>query len=127
MSVFWERFSQECEKAGKKPNSEYIRTVLGISSSAISKWKNGTVPDGNTLVKIAMQFNVTTDYLLGLKWVEEEEDKEKADLPQSALDSQIRELVHLFSECDARGQFSIISTAMEEYDRSQREKNAHMT
>ena len=126
MSVFWERFSQECEKAGKKPNSEYIRSVLGISSSAISKWKNGTVPDGNTLVKIAMQFKVTTDYLLGLSWVEEEKDKEKADLPQSALDPQIEELVRIYRECDALGQFSIISTAMEEHARSMREKNAHM-
>ena len=124
MTVFYERVKALCED--NKMTVSDLLTQLGMSASNNTRWSKGTIPDGNTLVKIAMRLNVTTDYLLGLKWVEEQKDKEKADLPQSALDSQIRELVHLFSECDARGQFSIISTAMEEYDRSQREKNANM-
>ena len=124
MTVFYERVKALCED--NKMTVSDLLTQLGMSASNNTRWSKGTIPDGNTLVKIAMRLNVTTDYLLGLKWVDEQKDKEKADLPQSALDSQIRELVHLFSECDARGQFSIISTAMEEYDRSQREKNAHM-
>lgn len=124
MTVFYERVKALCED--NKMTVSDLLTQLGMSASNNTRWSKGTIPDGNTLVKIAMRLNVTTDYLLGLKWVDEQKDKEKADLPQSALDSQIRELVHLFSECDARGQFSIISTAMEEHARSIREKNAHM-
>ena len=38
---------------------------LGISTSKGTAWKNGSVPNGEILSKIAAYFNVTTDYLLG--------------------------------------------------------------
>lgn len=71
--MFWERFVQECEKKGLKPNP--AAKEMGISSASVTKWSNGVIPRGNTLDKIASYFGVSTDYLLG---------KTNNPLPQSA-------------------------------------------
>lgn len=39
--------------------------ILNLSTSMPSKWKDGTIPNGETLVKLADFLDVTTDYLLG--------------------------------------------------------------
>lgn len=36
-----------------------------MSSGNMNKWKNGVVPKGNTLSKLADYFNVSVDYLIG--------------------------------------------------------------
>ena len=61
--VFWDRFSALCEKRGVKPNS--IRDSISVSSSVITMWKNGSIPNGETLIKIADYFDCSVDYLLG--------------------------------------------------------------
>ena len=61
--MFWERFVTECERIGKKPNS--IREELSVSSSTLTKWKNGVMPTSRSLNKVASYFGVTSDYLLG--------------------------------------------------------------
>ena len=37
---------------------------LGKSKSSATSWKNGTLPSGETLLKISEYFNVSIDYLL---------------------------------------------------------------
>lgn len=37
---------------------------LGISTGAVANWKNGVIPNGKTLQKIADYFDVKIDYLL---------------------------------------------------------------
>ena len=49
---------------GKRPNP--IGREIGLSSGIISKWKNGGIPNGETLMKLASYFDVSIDYLLGL-------------------------------------------------------------
>ena len=61
--MFWERFYKLCEKAGTKPNP--LGKNLGISSGVITKWKNGGIPNGDTLAKIADYLDCSVDYLLG--------------------------------------------------------------
>lgn len=39
--------------------------TLGISTSKGTAWKNGSIPNGEILAKLADYFNVSTDYLLG--------------------------------------------------------------
>ena len=64
VNMFWERFYDLCEKqAHTKPNN--LKEELDISSGVITKWKKGSVPNGETLIKIANYFNVSVDYLLG--------------------------------------------------------------
>ena len=53
-----------CLRNGKRPNP--VGKEIGLSSGIISKWKNGGIPNGETLMKLARYFNVSTDYLLGL-------------------------------------------------------------
>ena len=62
--MFWERFYSLCLRNGKRPNA--VGKEIGLSSGIISKWKNGGIPNGETLMKLARYFNVSTDYLLGL-------------------------------------------------------------
>jgi transcriptional regulator with XRE-family HTH domain len=61
--MFWERFYQLCEYNGFKPNP--LGKSLGISSGSLTKWKNGGIPNGDSLIKIADHLNCSVDYLLG--------------------------------------------------------------
>ena len=62
--MFWERFYGLCTRKGIKPNP--IAKELGVSTGIISKWKHEkTLPNGETLIKIANYFNCSVDYLLG--------------------------------------------------------------
>ncbi len=62
--MFWKRFYNLCLQHGKRPNP--IGKEIGLSSGIISKWKNGGIPNGETLMKLANYFDVSVDYLLGL-------------------------------------------------------------
>ncbi len=62
--MFWKRFYNLCLRSGKRPNP--IGKEIGLSSGIISKWKNGGIPNGETLMKLANYFDVSVDYLLGL-------------------------------------------------------------
>lgn len=62
--MFWKRFYNLCLRCGKRPNP--IGKEIGLSSGIISKWKNGGIPNGETLMKLADYFDVSVDYLLGL-------------------------------------------------------------
>lgn len=61
--MFWQSFYALCQKLNMSPNA--VAKELSISSGAITSWKNGRVPSGTTLQKIADYFEVSTDYLLG--------------------------------------------------------------
>jgi transcriptional regulator with XRE-family HTH domain len=43
-----------------------VAKELGISSGAVTNWKNGAVPQSATLKRIADYFGVSTSYLLGI-------------------------------------------------------------
>ena len=61
--MFWNRFYSLCIQKGIKPNP--LGSKIGISSGVITKWKNGTIPNGDTLIKIADYLDCSVDYLLG--------------------------------------------------------------
>lgn len=61
--MFWERFYQLCISAGTKPNP--VGKEIGVSSGVITKWKNGSIPTADALVKIADYFDCSIDYLMG--------------------------------------------------------------
>lgn len=63
MTVFYERITELCKETGDKLTT--LLQKLGMSAGNIARWKNGTVPYGETLTKLADYFNVSTDYLLG--------------------------------------------------------------
>lgn len=67
--MFFDIFSALCTEKGV---SRYKAcTDVGLNRAAVAKWKNGAIPTGSTLTKLADYFGVSTDYLLGT-------EKEKA-------------------------------------------------
>lgn len=61
--MFWERFYARCLEKGTKPNP--LGKNIGISSGVLTKWKDGAIPNGETLFKIAEALDCSVDYLLG--------------------------------------------------------------
>ncbi|MBO5285765.1 MAG: helix-turn-helix transcriptional regulator [Clostridia bacterium] len=66
MKIFAERF---LELRKEKKLSQYdVATSLQVSPSVVCYWETDrTEPTAPNIVKIAEFFNVSTDYLLGLK------------------------------------------------------------
>lgn len=60
-------FSAHLQKLRKEHNvtQETLAAHLGVSPQAVSKWENGSYPDGDLLPKIADFFGVSIDYLYG--------------------------------------------------------------
>lgn len=129
--MFWERFTEECALKGVKPNQ--IAAEIGVSSGTLTKWKKGALPNVDKLIAVSSYFGVTTDYLLGLSekvtltdrlfpeittaLQEKSHDDENINIPEFD-----QTLLFFFESCDAPGQLRIIQLAMNEYDRTQKEK-----
>lgn len=64
----------------KKVTQEQLATHLGVSPQAVSKWENGSYPEGDLLPRIADFFAVSIDYLYGRA------DKD-VSIEQQAMDS----------------------------------------
>lgn len=61
--MFWDNFYNLCVATGKKPNP--VAQELGISSGALTKWKNeGVMPNLKTVSEIASYFHVSLDELI---------------------------------------------------------------
>ena len=52
-----------CLFKNKKP-LQVVKDV-SVATGSITKWKTGSIPNGETLLKIADYFNCSVDYLLG--------------------------------------------------------------
>ena len=61
--MFWDRLIDMCTKRNCKPNT--IAKSIGLSTATATKWKNGSIPNGEALTKIADYLDCSVDYLLG--------------------------------------------------------------
>lgn len=61
--MFFDRFKQLCENNGISIYK--AATTIGLNRSAATKWKAGTIPNGETLTQLAVLFGVSVSYLLG--------------------------------------------------------------
>ena len=84
--MFWENFVRECEKIEKYPS--YVAEELGFNKSAVTSWKNGSLPRVASRKKIADYFGITVEELMGTK-------KEPAEM--GGLDKQMQEIVELLN------------------------------
>lgn len=64
----------------KKVTQEQLATFLGVSPQAVSKWENGSYPEGDLLPKIADYFSITIDYLYG-------KDKKSSSFEQQTFEN----------------------------------------
>lgn len=95
--MFWERFYELCAEIGKKPNP--VGKEIGVSSGAITKWKNGTVPPAEILIKISDYFNCSVDYLLGRA-----EKQKIASISPDESDSNKNRLMHNYNKMNDKAQ-----------------------
>lgn len=61
--IFWEKLNHLCTEQNTTVTA--VLKELKISTSKGTAWRNGSVPNGVILDKLADYFDVTTDYLLG--------------------------------------------------------------
>lgn len=64
---FWKQFCIIAERKGVKPHKALME--MDISSGCAVNWKRGSMPNGETLIKISKYFNVSIDEMLGLKGI----------------------------------------------------------
>lgn len=81
-------FSSQLQRLRKEHNvtQETLSAHLGVSPQAVSKWENGSYPDGDLLPKIADFFGVSIDYLYGRA-------KEDSSVVQQMID-ELRKIVY---------------------------------
>ena len=74
-------FSTNLQALRKKKGvtQEQLATYLGVSPQAVSKWENGSYPEGDLLPKISEYFEVSISYLYG-------QETEKKSFEQIILD-----------------------------------------
>lgn len=60
-------FSKQLQtlRKSKGVTQDILASHLGVSAQAVSKWENGSYPDGDLIPKIADFFDVSIDYLYG--------------------------------------------------------------
>lgn len=60
--MFFDKFSALCQKMGVSKSK--AAESVGLNRTSVMKWKNGAVPSGATITKLAEYFGVSADYLL---------------------------------------------------------------
>ena len=60
--MFFTQFTNLCSRQNKSVYK--VVAEIGLSRSVINRWKTGSVPNGNTLNKIAQYFGVSVSALL---------------------------------------------------------------
>lgn len=81
--MFYDVFCKLCEDNNVKPTN--VALEIGVSRATATKWKKGSIPNSDTLFKIADYFGVSVDYLLG------NEAKKSPD--QMSEDEEIAQMV----------------------------------
>lgn len=92
-------FYEKIEKVLKEKNLTLNKLAKGaeITQSGTSRWKNGTMPSCEVLVKICKYLNVSADYLLDLE----------NEAPPPQLSDLELELINNFRLCDSGTRKSI--------------------
>ena len=60
--MFWTRFYEICNDNQISPNA--FAKEVKISSGVVTKWKKGSLPSTDALLKISNYFDISIDYLL---------------------------------------------------------------
>ena len=89
--TFWERIQILCKEKQTTPTA--LCKSLGLSTSMVTRWKNGTIPNNATLTVIAEALDVDANYLM---WGSGEKEKspDESDLysPQKAVSFNANQL-----------------------------------
>lgn len=86
--MFFDKFSSLCKEKGVSC-SKAVENI-GLNRTVVVKWKNGSIPSGSTLTKLATYFDVPVDYLLDKK-----DDSTEALSSAASFSSSQKQLVEL--------------------------------
>ena len=86
--MFYEKLDKVLKQKGLTLNK--LAKGCEIAQSPTSRWKNGTMPNAETLIKICKYLDVSADYLLDLDETP----------PPPILTDQEKELLEHFRQCD---------------------------
>lgn len=111
--MFYENVIKLCELKGISLTS-LLHDELHMSTGNITRWKNGTVPNGETISKLAAYFGVTTDYLLGNKQKNKPTSNNADEL---RLNEKEKELLLAFRNLNGPGREMILRAAGVDIDR----------
>lgn len=115
--MFWDNFYNACISRGIKPNP--LAKELNIASGSMTSWKNGKIPNGETLLKISEYLGVSVDYLLGrvdeptatIKTVQGYAPPKILE-EQNNLDELSKELLKTFKKLSFRDKISVLNYAL---------------
>jgi transcriptional regulator with XRE-family HTH domain len=61
--VFFKQLQKRCKTLKTSPSAVALK--IGLSKANVTHWKNGRMPTGDVISKLADELDCTTDYLLG--------------------------------------------------------------
>lgn len=100
--MFWDNFYKACLANGIKPTA--LVQELGLARASVTPWKNGKIPTGEALIKIANRLNVSVDYLLG---------REELQAPATLeLDPTTQVLVEHFNKLSPQDKIDILNLVL---------------
>lgn len=97
--MFFEQLAKACKKRGKTVTA--IAKELKISKSNVTNWKNGTIPNGEIVVRLSELLGVTADYLL----------KDEDEINVLNISEDEKELLNYYKELDAQDKGSVLGKA----------------
>lgn len=106
--MFYKIFTKLCNDSGSSPTETLKK--MGLSTSKLTAWKNGSIPSGTILLLISEFFNVSVDYLLT--------GKEKNSSTDNLSENE-QEMLDVFSKFNDREQIKLIGKLEELYRQKQ--------
>ena len=104
---FYEKFYKLCRENGTRPSP--VCTAIGISKSGATRWKAGSTPDGDTILKICKYFNVPVSYFYEDKPTQEPPaEATKNDAPAAEKGDEYAEVIDLLTELRERSEMRML-------------------
>lgn len=107
---FYDNFKQECRKESISPTA--LLKELNISTSKLTAWKNGSMPNSEYLIPISERLNVSIDYLLTGK----EKSPSAEQTAKEQLTADERELMELYKSLSEKDKTRVTERARALYD-----------
>lgn len=101
--MFYDNFIKLCAKREIKPTP--LVTSMGLSSSNVSQWRDGSIPRADVLLKLSDYLGVSMRYLLT------GEEEKPAGQDASELNEQKIELMNLFDQFQLENQLELLGYA----------------
>ena len=108
--MFIEKLENEIQKKGITMNK--LAKNAGFSQANTDRWKKGSMPNTDALIKICKYLNVSADYLLDLD----------DGAPPPVLTEQEKELLEHFRQCKPDVKSSILLLAGSGAEQAEREE-----